>query len=141
MIKKFLYAVLFMLIAANSSFAIDKIVVDENSSYLISTKSRVESVSVENPVIAGAQIFYTIYDERNNILLKPRKVGKTTIQLFEGDGCLSFEVYVKSSLKKPFKTVMKAGYSIEQIDKPPIPVVIELDLPPQLEEVSDGCCD
>jgi len=99
--------------------------------YLIATEKPIKANFVSNPETITVSPFFTIFNEKNILLLHPTKEGKSKLMVVLDDGGTTFEVTVKPKGKRPtFVTVTKGDFELILLDAPPSLEEIEIDAPP-----------
>ena len=63
--------------------------------YMIISNSAVKSVDVQDESVLEAKILFTIDNERKVLIISPKKVGNTKIQVQTDDGQKNLKVTVK----------------------------------------------
>lgn len=119
--------------------AAEVINVNLGNDYIITTDKTVKANEVSNPAILTISPFFTIFNEKNVLLLHPSKVGKTNLTFFMENSTASFEIVVKPSTKDKSVDVIKKGdFEFNLLDAPPqikeIEEELELDAPPTTME-------
>lgn len=118
-LKKILVLCL-LLLNANFCFAAGTINVQLGNDYLITTGRSVKTSLVTNPEIVSLTPFFTIFNEKNVLLLHPQKAGQTYVTLFLKDGDTSFNIVVKSDKNSAALNNQQIGdFEIMLFDAPP----------------------
>lgn len=105
---------------ANFCLAAGTIQVQLGSDYLITTGKSVKTSLVTNPELVSLTPFFTIFNEKNVLLLHPKKAGQTYITIFLKDGDASFNVIVKSDKNShEFDNQQIGDFEIMLFDAPP----------------------
>ena len=120
----------------NSSYSTEFLTVHLGQDYLMTTTKTVTISSVSNPQILSLNPFFTIFNEKNVLLLHPQKVGKTLMTIFLDNGSTTFEVTVKPKSEMPFANLIKGDFEILLLDEPPVIDELDIDAPPS--EVKEG---
>lgn len=108
------------LFSSNASLAVDDIEIQLGSDYLIATDKNVTTTFVTDPSIIILEPFFTIFNEKNVLLLHPQKVGKTQFTIFVGNDDNIFNVRVISKKTPPDNIVIRKGaFEIMLLDEPP----------------------
>lgn len=103
--------------------------------YLIMTEKVVQTFNVSNPDIATLSPFFTLFNEKNSLLLHPQKAGETDATIFLNDGSANFSINVsdkKSTLDD--KPIRMGDFEIMLLDAPPSIQDFDLDVPPMPKE-------
>lgn len=79
--KKILTILAFFLIS-QSAFCCDA-TISPQKNYLIITNSKIKSFKSENENILSGQVIKGIFSDKNQAILKPKKVGKTKLTINE----------------------------------------------------------
>lgn len=91
--------------------------------YLLLSDDKINLTKVDNPEILTLSPFFTIFNEKNVILLHPIKEGKTNIKLF-------FETHdIEISISVIKNKIKNNSLKIDNLE------IIELDGPPLIEEI------
>ena len=99
--------------------------------YLIVTNKPVKANFVNHPDIITVSPFFTIFNEKNILLLHPQKEGQSKLMLVLDDGGREFEVTVKPKSKKPsFIEITKGDFEFILLDAPPNLDEVDIDAPP-----------
>lgn len=130
-IKKIVLTIL-LCFGACACFAAEDFQVQLGQDYLIETDKNVSYSLVADPSILTLSPFFTIFNEKNVLLLHPQKVGKTNFTVFLDGPDLTFNVVVKSTPVN-FKTISKSDYEIMLLDAPPN--IFIPNLAPKIEPV------
>lgn len=121
---KFLFASIlvlgFIFLISSACFANEQIEINMGSDYLISTDKNITSSFVSDNSIVTLSPFFNIFNEKNVLLLHPRKEGKTKFSIFIGNDDNIFDVTVKPNSTKANDTTFKKGvFEIMLLDSPP----------------------
>lgn len=119
----------------NRCLAAENVTIKMGNDYIITTAKTIKANEVSNPSIITVSPFFTIFNEKNVLLLHPAKVGKTNLTFFLKDGSISFEIIVKpNSKEKTIESVKKGDFEFNLLDSPPkieeLEDDFELDAPP-----------
>lgn len=117
--KRFLL-LLILLISVQRCFAMDSLDVNLGTDYVISTDAAVTANAITNPDLFTVSPFFTIFNEKNILLLHPQKTGTANLILFQDSCETTFQINVKP--KNPntnFTTVKKGAFEFSLLDKPP----------------------
>lgn len=129
-IKK-IYLILALILSSTFCFGAETLTLNLGSDYLIATDNPIKANSVENPSILTINPFFTIFNEKNIMLLHPEKLGKTLLTFFLDNGDISFNVTVKAkNTPCVFKPIKKNGFEVTLLDQPPELDNFEFDAPP-----------
>lgn len=79
--KKLLIILAFFLIS-QSAFSCDA-TISPQKNYLVVTNSKIKNIKFENESILTGQVIRGIFSEKNQIVLKPKNIGKTKITINE----------------------------------------------------------
>lgn len=127
-LKLILISIFFLV--GNSSYSSEFLTVHLGQDYLITTEKTVGIASVAHPEILSLAPFFTIFNEKNVILLHPRKVGRTSFTIFSGNKGTTFDVTVKPKAAVPFANLIKGDFEIMLLDEPPVIEELDIDAPP-----------
>ena len=116
--KKFLLLLIFCLIP-NVCFAVESVEINLGKDYILTTNNTVNSIAVGNPEIFTINPFFTIFNEKNVLLLHPQKIGVSNLTFFQTNGDVSFVITVKPSNAKLPTCFTKNGYDFSLLDSPP----------------------
>lgn len=140
--KKVLFAFLVMLLVQIPCFSLEKLSVNvlPNESYLVLLDEPAKTVKVSDTTILDADIIATLYNERNQILLKTLQTGVARLYIATENEMTMIEFNVdvlsKDKIYTPKSSIVK---SVLKLDMPngnePFP--FELDEPPVLRGLSD----
>lgn len=118
-IKKIIIICLLFL-SSSICFASEQIEFQMGNDYLITTDENITTTLVANPNIVTLNPFFTIFNEKNVVLVHPKKVGKTTFTIFIGKNENVFNVTVISKKAAPDDRVIEKGcFEIMMLDSPP----------------------
>lgn len=120
--KKFLLTTLLLLLSL-PAFAFED--------YMMISNTPVKSVSVQNPEILDVSVLYTIDNQKKNIIITPKKVGKTKINIGLSEQAGLKNVDVKITEKKTFINA-PIDFNLFILDSPP--VSYDIPKPPKLKE-------
>lgn len=121
-----------LVLLQGSCFAVESLNINLGRDYLITNSKPMNSTIVKNPNIVTVTPFFTIFNEKNVLMLHPEKIGKTEFTIFMNDGDYIFSVTVSPKCPdKEVKAVKKGEFEVTELDKPPIiEDEFELDEPP-----------
>jgi len=126
-----LFLILIILLNSNLCFGAESLTINLGDDYLIATEKPIKANFVSNPETITVSPFFTIFNEKNILLLHPTKEGKSKLMVVLDDGGTTFEVTVKPKGKRPtFVTVTKGDFELILLDAPPSLEEIEIDAPP-----------
>ena len=98
----------------------EKFEIQLGQDYLMTTDQKIQTVAIANPDIITISPFFTIFNEKNILLLHPSKVGETNFTIFLDNSDAAFHVSVKPTQKNSeFKTIQKGVFEIMLLDSPP----------------------
>lgn len=118
-IKKILLLFI-ILICSNKCLAMDSLDVNLGTDYVISTDAAVTATAITNPDLFTVSPFFTIFNEKNILLLHPQKTGTANLILFQESCETTFQIKVKpKSPNTNFTTVKKGAFEFSLLDKPP----------------------
>lgn len=101
-------------------FAAEQLEIQFGKDYLITTDESIKTTIVENNSIVTLTPFFTIFNEKNVLLLHPVAIGATKFTIFLDKSDTIFNVEVKSAKKdSDFKTIQKGSFEIMLLDAPP----------------------
>lgn len=140
--KKVLFAFLVMLLVQIPCFSLEKLNVNvlPNESYLVLLDEPAKTVKVSDTTILDADIIATLYNERNQILLKTLQTGVARLYIATESEMTMIEFNVdvlsKDKIYTPKSSIVK---SVLKLDMPNSnePFPFELDEPPVLRGLSD----
>lgn len=132
----FLISLIFLSIilsSANFCLANEDLEVKLGNDYLIATDKTIKTTIVTDEKIITLEPFFTIFNEKNVILLHPQKVGKTTFTIFLDTSDVTFNITVRPSTSTlNTRTIHKNIFEIMLLDSPPdLEGEPDLDAPPQ----------
>lgn len=124
---KFLKIILIgLILSSNICFAADEIEISLGTDYIISADKIVSTTFVADESIVTLTPFFTIFNEKNVLLLHPQKVGKTSFTIFIGNDDNIFNVTVTPKKAQVENKIIQIGdFEIMLLDAPP--VIKELD--------------
>ena len=133
-IKKLCLILVFILSPA-FCFGADTLNLNLERDYLVTTEKAIKSNNVENPQILSASPFFTIFNEKNMLMVHPKKVGKTNFTIFLDNTEVVFSISVKpKNTQLTFCSCQKNGVEFTLLDLPPdkLPIFenFEIDAPP-----------
>lgn len=111
-------------------FAIENIDLSINKNYILSTDKNVKTIALSNPEIISVCPFFTIFNEKNVLLIHPQKIGKSTLALFQEKQEVIFLINV---IQKDIATpvIKTEGFDLTILDEPPKIKEMEINsLPP-----------
>ncbi|HNW26161.1 MAG TPA: pilus assembly protein N-terminal domain-containing protein [Candidatus Gastranaerophilaceae bacterium] len=127
MVKKIILLTIFLLFGTNC-FALESFEIHLGKSYILSTQSIVETIAVSDSEIVNVSPFFTIFNEKNVILVQPLKMGKSNLTIFTGKGDVKFEITVKPSVKyEELPRLQNEIFELLLLDTPPVIDEIKLD--------------
>lgn len=133
---KKIFLICLLLLNPTLCYANEVINIKLGNDYLIMTEKVVQVFDVSDPDIVSLSPFFTLFNEKNSLLIHPQKTGKTDISIFLNQGRANFSVNVsdkKSSIDE--KPVRMGDFEIMLLDTPPNIQDFDLDLPPSPKEV------
>lgn len=117
--KKILLILMFFL-STNLCIAAEELQIELGNDYLITSDKNVKTTLIASPKIITLSPFFTIFNEKNVLLLHPERVGKTSFTIFLDKSEVVFSVTVKPQTKNPnTKTITKGCFEIMLLDAPP----------------------
>lgn len=117
--KKILLILMFFL-STNLCIAAEEIQIELGNDYLITSDKNVKTTLIANPKIITLSPFFTIFNEKNVLLLHPERVGKTSFTIFLDKSKVIFNLTVKPKSQKPnSNTITKGCFEIMLLDAPP----------------------
>lgn len=135
----FIYSkfILICVLLLNSTFccASETINVKLGNDYLILTEKVVQTFNVSDTDIATLSPFFTLFNEKNSLLLHPQKTGKTDFSIFLRDSIANFKLVVsdkKSNIDD--KPIQIGDFEIMLLDTPPDIKDFDIDTPPASKE-------
>lgn len=118
---------IFLLLGASCS-AIESIEIDLDKNYILSTQRTVESLAVSKPDIVSVSPFFTIFNEKNVILIQPIKAGKFNLTVFTDKEDSVFEIIIKPAVgNKELPELQNEDFELFLLDVPPIMKEIKID--------------
>lgn len=118
-IKKFIIIYLF-LVSSNVCFAAESIELQMGNDYLITCDKNMSTSIVANPDILTISPFFTIFNEKNVLLIHTQKIGKTSFTIFIGKNDTAFNVNIIPQRSTPDNsTIEKGDFEIMLLDAPP----------------------
>lgn len=98
--------------------------------YLLHTDKPVVKIISSDSNIITANVLVTVMNEKDTIIITPKKVGKAVLTFRFKDETIEIPVSVRK-----FKTVFKKHpkFKFIKIDTPP--QLFQIDLPPRVEEI------
>lgn len=118
---KKLFLILFLFIFSNGGcLAAEQFEVQLGKDYLVTTDEYIKTTLVENNSIVTLNPFFTIFNEKNVLLLHPVALGKTNFTIFLTNSDAIFNVEVKPNKKdSDTNTIQKGVFEIMLLDAPP----------------------
>lgn len=117
---KNIFLICLLLFSANICLANETLEIQMGNDYLITTDENVRTTFVSNPDIIALNPFFTIFNEKNVLLLHPEKIGKTCFTIFLDNTGVLFDVTVKPGKTQPdTKTQNRNVFEIMPLDAPP----------------------
>ncbi len=127
MVKKIILLTIFLLFGTNC-FALESFEIHLGKNYILSTQSIVESLAVSDSEIINVSPFFTIFNEKNVILVQPLKIGKSNLTIFTDKGDVKFEIAVKPSVEhEELPLIENEIFELLLLDSPPVIDEIKLD--------------
>lgn len=118
-IKKIIIICLLFL-SSNVCFAAEALELQMGNDYLITSDKNMSTTLVANPDILTLSPFFTIFNEKNVLLLHPQKIGKTSFTIFIGKNDTSFNVKIIPQKSTPDNRTIEMGdFEIMLLDTPP----------------------
>lgn len=103
--------------------------------YLILTEKIVQTYNVSDPDIATLSPFFTLFNEKNSLLLHTQKIGKTDITIFLNQDSANFNVNVSNKKNTvDDKPIRMGDFEIMLLDAPPFVQDFNIDTPPMSKE-------
>lgn len=100
--------------------------------YILSTKSILSEIKIENQEILNIEPIVTIDNSKNTLFIIPLKEGKTSFSFVKDKKeKISFDVKIEG--KKAFFSKIE-GFDIVTFDEPPIILDCNLDKPPVIKK-------
>jgi len=128
---KNIFLICVLVLSTNICLADENIEIQLGNDYLITTEESIKSNFVANPDIITLNPFFTIFNEKNVLLLHPQKIGKSTFSIFLKNSDVVFNVVVKPAKTKPdTKSIYLDDFEIIPLDAPPN--LQKLNAPPPL---------
>lgn len=127
------FALLGLLSGVNSCFAVDSVSLNLGCDYLITTEDKVKANAVEKPEVLSIKPFYSIFNDKNMLLIHPEKIGKTKLTIFLEGGDQIFDVSIKPKNTPSTPTHYRfKEVEFTLLDEPPIIENFEIDTPPDV---------
>lgn len=124
-------AILSLTLSANSCLAGETLNIRLGSDYILTAKNQIKSNYVEDPKMLSIKSFFTIFNEKNILLIHPEKVGKTKLTIFYENCSSTLNITVKEkNADSEFIPYQKNGEEMQLLDTPPSPQTFEIDTPP-----------
>lgn len=133
-IKNILLILIFCL-ATGSVCLAESFDVNLGQDYLMTTEKTIQTTKVDNPDILTLSPFFTIFNEKNVLLLHPQKIGKTNITIFVDSKSVTFEAIVKQ--QGAASNFHSGDFDVILLDEPPLLQKIKFDVPPVMIEKED----
>lgn len=115
-------------------FAAETVEINLGNNYIVTTEDVVISAVVSNSNIISISPFFTIFNEKNVLLLHPKKIGKSYLNFVQDKKETVFEITVKPKNTQIPIDFKKNGFNFSFLDKPPKEESFELDPPPLYEK-------
>lgn len=131
---KRLFLICLLFLNSVSCSANDTINVKLGNDYLILTEKIVQTYNVSDPDIATLSPFFTLFNEKNSLLLHPQKTGKTDVTIFFNDNSANFSINIsdkKSAIDD--KPIRMGDFEIMLLDTPPMLQDFDVNAPPVLK--------
>lgn len=115
-----------------------KLFMKSNYTYLLNFDEKVEKISVGNDNFLYTELVSSIFNDKQQLILKPIKGQDTNVIVWTKKGLYNFDIYVDKSDKQTAKIIDLNSGDAETLDKPPMIVTqevfnIELDAPPSIK--------
>lgn len=110
-----------ILLGCNASFAAENLSLKLGNDYLITCDDSMDMVSMDNPSVLTISPFFTIYNEKNVLLLHPKKAGKVVVRITlsnKSETIFGITVEPAGSVEN-MTTVKKGVFEIILLDLPP----------------------
>jgi len=109
-----------LFISSNICFAAENLELQMGNDYLITSDKNMSTTIVANPGLLTISPFFTIFNEKNVLLLHPQKIGKTSFSIFICKDDTVFNVTVVPQKSTPDnRTIQKGDFEIMTLDTPP----------------------
>jgi len=113
--------ILALILSPAICFGAEALNINLGNAYLITTEYPTNASVVANPAILTINPFFTIFNEKNILLIHPEKVGKTLLTLFQTDKNIILDISVTAKeSSKCFKPLKKDGFEVTLLDEPPV---------------------
>jgi hypothetical protein len=117
---RFLISIILSVIASTAGFAAQEFSVQLGNDYLLETDYNIKTNLVSDPSIITLSPFFTIFNDKNVLLLHPNKVGKTNFTIYLDKDSVSFTVNVKPSKGQvDTKPIELDNFEVNLLDTPP----------------------
>lgn len=131
LIVKKIFLIIALLFSSNLCFAAETLSLNLGCDYIITTDAPVKADTVGNSEILSVNPFFTIFNEKNILLVHPKKLGKTLVTLLGDKNDIVLEATVKpENAACAFKPIKKDGFEVSLLDEPPLFEDFEIDAPP-----------
>jgi len=115
-----IFLICLLVLGTNNCFANENLEIQLGTDYLITTDENVRTTFVADPDIITLSPFFTIFNEKNVLLLHPEKVGKASFTIFLDNTGVLFDVTVKQNKTQPdARSLNKDVFEIMPLDAPP----------------------
>lgn len=127
--KKVILTLVFCLIP-HFSLAANIVEINYGNDYILTTDNKIETTVVNNPDILTVSPFFTIFNEKNVLLIHPEKVGKSNLIIFQKGSETVFEINVRPNKTNIPTSITKGSFDFSLLDKPPKMEDFSIDPPP-----------
>lgn len=114
-----LFTVLTIITLIKPALAGETIQLQLGQDYIITTEKKVGSSFVKDEKILTLAPFFTIFNEKNVLILHPKTLGKTEFRIFCEEKEYIFDTEVKSKIENEQFPIKKDIFEIHLLDIPP----------------------
>ena len=123
------------ILSLNLCMASEQVSVKLGSDYLIMSDKCIKNTLLSNPEILTLSPFFTIFNEKNVILIHPLKQGSSDLTVLFDKNYESFKIQVEPKTSKiPNQTIKIGDLEIVLLDSLPQNEDFEIDKPPTIED-------
>lgn len=118
----------------NPGFCAEQLSINLGKDYILTTEKTVYAAASANPAVVMVSPFFTIFNEKNVILIHPIKVGKANFTIFLDNSSTVFETTVNPSGTNSPLNYKKGDFEIILLDEPPVVEDFEIEAPPVIKQ-------
>ena len=130
LIKIFTGLILALSISCGICQAAEELQLNVNGDYLISTNHQINASSITNQDILVVEPFCTLFNEKNSLIIHPKREGKTQFILYMNDGKRIFNVNISAKYPRNKEGIKKGIFEVKAIDTTPISDDEDLNITP-----------